>query len=117
MNIVKEVAKQSFRDLLSKNSEVRVKDLEAEVINLIWYLSLRKLNEIHWTLPFLNENMISEIIAQDLDIMEGVTQKYPPDRPIYLYPNFFQTFGSWKTTTLSQFPHALPGRLPARCSP
>ena len=74
MNIVKEVAKQSFRDLLSKNPEVRVKDLEAEVINLIWYLSLRQTNQINWTLPFLSENLIAQIIEQNLDVMEGVTQ-------------------------------------------
>lgn len=74
MHIVKEIAKQSFRDLISKNSEVRVKDLEAEVINLIWYLSLRKLGSIHWTLPFLDEDLVEELIESDVDIAAGVTK-------------------------------------------
>jgi len=74
MDVVKELAKQSFRDLISKNSEVQVKDLEAEVINLIWYLSLRATNEISWSLPFLSEDLIYKTIENQLDIMEGVTQ-------------------------------------------
>lgn len=73
MKHVETIAKQSFAHLLKNNPEVRVKDLEAEAINLISYLSLRQQGKISWKLSFLDENNIQSIINNDKNVMQGVT--------------------------------------------
>lgn len=74
MNNVKKLAKMAFQDYLRKNTDVRVKDIEAEVINLMWYLILRQNGDIQWSLPFLDEQLIQSIITSNDDVMQGVTE-------------------------------------------
>ncbi|HPH16228.1 MAG TPA: hypothetical protein PK029_03590, partial [Bacteroidales bacterium] len=68
MNNVKKLAKMAFQDYLRKNTDVRVKDIEAEVINLMWYLILRQNGDIQWSLPFLDEQLIQSIITSNDDV-------------------------------------------------
>jgi hypothetical protein len=78
------LAKQSFEHLLKNNSEVRVKDLEAEVINLISYLSLRQTGDILWKLSFLDETLINSVINNQEDVLTGIT-----DATMKLFPDSY----------------------------
>lgn len=84
MNNVESIAKQSFSHLLNNNSQLKVSDLEAEVINLISYLSLRQTKDISWRLSFLDESIIQEIIKNDEDAMKGVT-----DTAMKMFPDSY----------------------------
>jgi len=84
MNNVESIAKQSFSHLLKNNPQLKVSDLEAEVINLISYLSLRQTKDISWRLSFLDESNIQEIINSDEDAMKGVT-----DTAMKMFPDSY----------------------------
>lgn len=78
------IAKQSFSHLIKNKPQLKVSDLEAEVINLISYLILRQSNGISWRLSFLDEDRIQEIIRNDEDTMKGVI-----DTAIKMFPESY----------------------------
>jgi hypothetical protein len=70
------IAIQSFEHLNKVNSNIRISDLESEVINLSSYLILRNLGIINWKLSFLDDNIVINTMKSNVDFVEGITEVF-----------------------------------------
>ncbi len=70
-NIFK-ILRQSYEDLLSKNSGLRTEDLEAEIINLACYVYLKDDSEIDFSLDYLDHDILYSLASYDFRITDDI---------------------------------------------